>query len=209
MSTFLSRVAARAAGAQASATPRPAPRFDPVLGSDPVERAAERVASDPTAVVRRRRGPAPAPTEPVPRTRTAPAIRDPRWHEVQPPAAEPGLRRIELRETEAERIETAPPSSPSPSWPAARPAATPPPPSQWAPAAPTPLASATPDPASHPHQLPPQPPTAEQLPGVRVHIGRLEVRANLQQAPPPPRRREPEPAPQLSLTDYLHRSGRT
>jgi hypothetical protein len=38
---------------------------------------------------------------------------------------------------------------------------------------------------------------------VRVHIGRLEVRANLQQAPPPQRRRE-APRPQgLTLGDYL------
>jgi hypothetical protein len=43
------------------------------------------------------------------------------------------------------------------------------------------------------------------VPSVRVHIGRLEVRANVQQAPPqpqPPRRAEPR-AQELSLSDYL------
>ena len=44
---------------------------------------------------------------------------------------------------------------------------------------------------------------AEDVPSVRVHIGRLEVRANVQQAPPqPPRRAEPR-AQELSLSDYL------
>jgi hypothetical protein len=39
---------------------------------------------------------------------------------------------------------------------------------------------------------------------VRVHIGRLEVRANLQDAAPPPRPSPVEPRPQgLSLSDYL------
>jgi hypothetical protein len=41
---------------------------------------------------------------------------------------------------------------------------------------------------------------------VRIHIGRLEVRANLQ-APPPPRAAHERPRePELSLGDYL--SGR-
>jgi hypothetical protein len=41
---------------------------------------------------------------------------------------------------------------------------------------------------------------------VRVHIGRLEVRANLQQTPPQrPRRTDPRPQ-ELSLGDYLRGS---
>jgi hypothetical protein len=41
-------------------------------------------------------------------------------------------------------------------------------------------------------------------PAVRVHIGRLEVRANLEQTPPQPRRREPDrPEEGPSLADYL------
>ena len=44
---------------------------------------------------------------------------------------------------------------------------------------------------------------AEDVPSVRVHIGRLEVRANIQQAPPQlPRRAEPR-TQELSLSDYL------
>ena len=48
---------------------------------------------------------------------------------------------------------------------------------------------------------------APEAPVVRVHIGRLEVRANLQEPPrQPASQREPlEPA--LSLSDYLRRSG--
>jgi hypothetical protein len=39
---------------------------------------------------------------------------------------------------------------------------------------------------------------------VHVHIGRIEVRANVPAAPaPPPRAREDEPAPALSLAAYL------
>jgi hypothetical protein len=38
---------------------------------------------------------------------------------------------------------------------------------------------------------------------VRVHIGRLEVRANLQQTPPEPRPREGDSPHELSLADYL------
>jgi hypothetical protein len=44
---------------------------------------------------------------------------------------------------------------------------------------------------------------AEEVPSVRVHIGRLEVRANLQQAPPQRARRAEPRAPELSLSDYL------
>jgi hypothetical protein len=49
----------------------------------------------------------------------------------------------------------------------------------------------------------PAPTSADEAPPVRVHIGRLEVRANLQQAPPQrPRRAEPR-AQELTLSDYL------
>jgi hypothetical protein len=44
----------------------------------------------------------------------------------------------------------------------------------------------------------------EEEPAVRIHIGRLEVRANVQQPPPRPLpRREDEPVRGLSLSDYL------
>jgi hypothetical protein len=214
MSTFLSRVAARAVGAQASATPRPAARYEPVPGSELVERAEDRLASDRTPTERGGRGPGPAPPEPSPRAPASSGTHETHARQIHLPAAKAGLARVESSHQEtqvgAERIETVAQSSPNPPRAGARPADTPPtPPTPWTPAAPTaPPAPATPNPASHPHQLPPTPPPAERGPDVRVHIGRLEVRANLQQAPPPPRRREPEPAPELSLTDYLHGSKR-
>jgi len=40
-------------------------------------------------------------------------------------------------------------------------------------------------------------------PPVRVHIGRLEVRANLEQPPPKPARRQPERPQGQALSDYL------
>jgi hypothetical protein len=44
----------------------------------------------------------------------------------------------------------------------------------------------------------------DEPPAVRVHIGRLEVRANLQNAAPPPQPRPADARPQgLSLADYL------
>jgi hypothetical protein len=52
----------------------------------------------------------------------------------------------------------------------------------------------------------PVPATAahDEPPPVRVHIGRLEVRANLQDSPPPPQPRPTDSRPQgLSLADYL------
>lgn len=128
--------------------------------------------------------------------------------EPHPPAAERGIERIEswhhAVEVVTERVETTPPWSPAaPVGPAAiiDPGAEIPPP----PAAPP--AIAAPNAAFGHLQLPPMRAAAEERPEVRVHIGRLEVRANLQPAPPP-RRREPEPAPELSLTDYLRRSRR-
>jgi hypothetical protein len=48
----------------------------------------------------------------------------------------------------------------------------------------------------------------DEQPPVRVHIGRLEVRANLHEAPrSEPRRQEPEPEG-LALSDYLRGKGR-
>ena len=49
---------------------------------------------------------------------------------------------------------------------------------------------------------------APEAPAVRVHIGRLEVRTNLQAPPlPEPARPREAPEPALSLSDYLRRSG--
>lgn len=44
---------------------------------------------------------------------------------------------------------------------------------------------------------------AAEEPAVRVHIGRLEVRANLEQPASKPRRREPERSQGPTLSDYL------
>jgi hypothetical protein len=46
-------------------------------------------------------------------------------------------------------------------------------------------------------------PVREEPPTVRVHIGRLEVRANLQHAPPQPLTRDEAPPKGTSLADYL------
>jgi len=50
-------------------------------------------------------------------------------------------------------------------------------------------------------------PAAPEAPAVRVHIGRLEVRANLEQPRSEPTRRSESLEPALSLSDYLRRSG--
>jgi hypothetical protein len=46
-------------------------------------------------------------------------------------------------------------------------------------------------------------PARREEPAVRVHIGRLEVRANLQHPPPEQPRREAPRGEELSLADYL------
>jgi hypothetical protein len=144
-----------------------------------------------------------------------PAPRRAARHEAEqrPPAPEPRVERSEssphLAERLTELVATTQPSSPSLSVePAATvlPLANPPPPTGAPPTGAPPIVAA-PNAAFAELHLPPVPAAAERRPEVRVHIGRLEVRANLQHAPPPPRR-EPQRAPELSLTDYLSRSPR-
>jgi hypothetical protein len=62
-------------------------------------------------------------------------------------------------------------------------------------------------PASAPHRAPPEPARSRSAPPiVRVHVGRVVVRAPPQaSAPQPPR--APPPSPRLSLSDYLDRRG--
>jgi hypothetical protein len=209
MSTFLSRVAARAVGEQASAKPRPAARFEWAPRSELVEELEQRVSSRPAR-------PPFVPTPPASTARlarTAPPLGARRMAPDQilrgVAAAEPLPERMESPQREVEvvmeRLGTVAQPRPARAEETAA-AVSPVDASLLARAAPS--TGAAPGGAVRQLAAPPaHPSAAEERPETRVHIGRLEVRANLQPAPPP-RRREPERAPELSLTDYLRGSRR-
>lgn len=70
------------------------------------------------------------------------------------------------------------------------------------PARPVPTSPFTPPSSTH-RDPPAATGAATEAPTVRVHIGRLEVRANLTRVPPTPARAVAPPAAELSLSDYL------
>jgi hypothetical protein len=203
VSDLIGRIAARAVGAPALAQPRAAA---PLVGEGGLEVLDEEVVV-PSA------GPVPAdaaqPAGPVPAAAAAPRASNPARDiaakpvteiEVPPAAGLPGPAAEELprrgRHLSAPQRASVDPTEVQLGVPAAEPRAA-------ATAVPV-LASAAAPVVTAP---PPAPAavttTREEQPPVRVHIGRLEVRANLQEQPRPvpvPQPAEPEA---LSLSDYL------
>jgi hypothetical protein len=204
VSDFLSRVAARAVGRAALARPRLPALFEPAGGGADLEVVEEVVgrsrsagsqvagppslkppASPPTgressAPRRVRPAEAPARTTVAMQQPSQPAHRD----ETPLPTLqrhEPGREKI-VEERTAVKDATVLVAEAAPATVAAEPAA---------------LAKQS----ELPERLPPR--SAPAPPPVRVHIGRLEVRANLQE-PPRPQRAPERPQPQeLALGDYL------
>jgi hypothetical protein len=206
---FLSRVAARAVGASAAARPRVGGLFEPAgsAGDATLEVVEEEVVA-PAPVPHRKETPvagelgrsaAPspsAPTAPVARRADPPAVPD-----AQQPARPPDVvaqsnyvpappHAIGSREAEPEPVHVA------------RSEQSLPPPVVAA----APLTQARPaarDGVPSNSLLLGSPAPAREEPPVRVHIGRLEVHANVQPPAPERPRREPARPESLSLADYL------
>ena len=197
MSNFLGRMAARAVGSTAVAQPRLPALFEPggleVAESTTVARAP-RPASVPRATA--------SETE----RKRAPEIRAEREQVARPEVA------TQTRKAARAATPAAPPALATVT-PAPGPAPTEPSEPDSPPSLAEAIASLTKQPVPATPALhgarrdaPPTPAATaavrDQPPPVRVHIGRLEVRANLESPAPPPR--PAEPAPQgLSLSDYL------
>jgi hypothetical protein len=207
VSDFLSRVAARAVGEAPVARPRLRALFDePGATADPgVGIVDEQLGAEGC--------PAPASHAPSGAALNPPRARPPVTVEPPPSALIAESREagtsarprsaispaLSIRERDEQESDAAV-ASPEPESPAPSATAVP------APAAPTvratpavpalaPLTTAAPPaPATHAH---------DESPTVRVHIGRLEVRANLEEAPRPARREQDAPLEGLSLSDYL------
>jgi hypothetical protein len=207
VSDFIARVAARAVGERAAASPRVPALFGAAgPGLDSIEVIDEEVvvpAPDSTLAE------APAPQGPgEPPTRSA----------ALPPLPVESAAELDSGDAPSELPAPEPPARPSPrhvSDPALERLAPPqpaaPPPTRHERRAPPDVAVASPRPtpalpiaASTPASAAPTPAAAlAEPPAVRVHIGRLEVRANLQ-AEQQRAERAPTPRPQeLSLSDYL------
>ena len=224
MSDFLTRLAARAVGAPPAARPRPPALFgelepadarrvevvaeEEIVSRPPGARPGDPVAAPPHRVWLAGAGPPDGPVEPPARPReadedeegsAAPARGRPKSPDVvgepSPPPARrapaPGNDALELR-----TIARAPLPVPDPAPSAA--------PSPIRAVAAVPVSTRLLDPA--PRAAAPQgtAPAREEPAPVRVHIGRLEIRAALEQ--PPQRERPPSERPasrELSLADYL------
>jgi hypothetical protein len=203
VSDFVSRVAARAVGQAARAQPRLPSLFEQSgPGPAPLELVEETIAPTPTsrrpaaraAAPERGRASEDSPAAPSPRLEPAPTAPGP---ERRPFTASADSVRAASSSAQGESVEPA----------VAEPVASVPPASPIAPvaeqvaavAAPAqPIARAAPAPAP-----PPAAPAGPEQRSVRVHIGRLEVRAALQETPVVQRPREQPRAPELSLGDYL------
>lgn len=187
MSDFLGRIAARAVGVPALAQPQLLAQPSGT-GGDDLEVVEEEVVVPGTA-------PRALARPSAERSRTEPAPTSP---EVRPKPASP-----------AEPREALPTTAATPRAPAADRREHPlPAPEQPVAAVPTEAAPATPAAPVLSAPTVPAPPAAaatprDEPPPVRVHIGRLEVRANLSEAPRPEPRPEPLEPDALSLSDYL------
>jgi hypothetical protein len=217
VSDFLTRVASRAVGQSASAQPRLPALFERAEPAGAMVESEETPIaappSRPAASEREAPRPVGPPREEVPVERQAAAPRAPVPEAAPPvgppppwPAPEPALRETVVvtsppatrivRETVGER------ETPVEAAAAVR----------AEPVSPAPAVIAAPAVAARPAaaEADPPAPAAEararaEAPAVRVHIGRLEVRASLHEAPAPERpagRERPEPDG-LSLADYL------
>jgi hypothetical protein len=202
VSDLIGRIAARAVGAPALAQPRPAL---PDLAPDSLEVVDEQVAVPVADLPVRSAEPVRA--QPAPAAVAAPSVPAVSVVEAPPAAASPGpaaeqrsrrerrlpaLERTSVDPTEAALV--APPAEPRVAAQAV--------PVPAAPAAPV---TSVPDRPAHRWAAPAHVYTGpSERPPVRVHIGRLEVRANVQEQPgraaPLPQPAEPEG---LSLADYL------
>ena len=203
MSDFVSRVAARAVGRTAVARPRLPALFEPAGPVAGLEVVEETVAPRPHANAQRAPSVAGTPPPP-PRDREAPPpVTPPRPAPGRAPH-ESGVRRDTVvlgdpangdaaaeREVELVAAERTPVTAAAAPLPAAPPVV-------------APAAVAAPVARSAPAEPPAAaPPAATGTPHVRVHIGRLEVRANLSEPRPPQRPPERARPQELSLGDYL------
>lgn len=205
MSDFIGRVAARAVGQRAAASPRVPSLFEAgappgaaleVIDEEIVAPAPTRATLGAPAAPRRSgdspvasAAPAPLPGESAAMRVEADAL----------PPAEPGVEAPprETGERTPEPVATTPSSAPSGTQHEERA------PAAVAVAAPV-LTPALPVVARAPaHAVPMPAATPAEPPAVRVHIGRLEVRANLQEQPRRPERPPVPRPPELSLGDYL------
>jgi hypothetical protein len=208
VSDFLSRLAARAAGQAPLAQPRVPTRFeDPGEAAEPLDVVAGRAPSEPAADV----AAAVSPVTPPPRPPLPPAAAPGAPHVAEAPARTPMpappaplvedhavTEPLGAAQPARERVASEPPAAVPPS-----PAAAPPAVAVTAAGRPRNPGAVAPSPAG-PADIAAPPP---EPPPVRIHIGRLEVRANLEPVPAtkPERRRPSEP--ELSLTDYLRGAG--
>ncbi len=222
MSDFIARIAARAVGEAPAARPRLPSVFEGAtphgqLGLEVVE--AEVPATRPPVPAQGRlavpgRDAPPAASEAEPSgTRREPEVRE-QTAPLVPPPAEPETQATPITSAEPTGLEPEPVPAvaragdpePTPAE-AARVVV---PPAETVPAAPSvavppPVATAVPR-VARPREteLATARVAALEPSSVRVHIGRLEVRANLQRpATPRPRARDEERPPELSLADYL------
>ena len=192
---YLARVAARAVGQAVVASPRLPALFEE---RDPGTTAGlEAIAVEVVVPAPRPQLPAPEPNEPA--LPTAPARVTPAVASASEPARAPAPEATPA--TVRKRDDPPPPGAASPLPDADRaPEAIQEP--RRLPVAEATLARA--NLVEAPRVQPPTPAAPAEAPPVRVHIGRLEVRANLPEpaAQRRPRREEPR-TPELSLSDYL------
>ncbi len=205
MSAFLTRLAARAVGQAAIAQPRLPSLFEAASEpSHPLDVIDDEVAVGPEAAVARSAAPASADSPAGERTAravsrvaasraAAEAIRDPASQRTELARRQDAIGRTVVADhaaTEEQAIasDTSPVAQPSLIVPA------------------EPLAVATPVPSrSADEATRSASPSGPEPPAVRVHIGRLEIRANLPEPAPvrPPARQVREEATSVSLADYL------
>jgi hypothetical protein len=205
MSDLIGRIAARAVGTPALAQPQVAA---PLVGEGGLGVVEEEVAVPNATPVPAAEAPA---AVPVPAAAAAPRASDPARDiaaeqvttlEVPPAAALPRPAAEELprheRHLSAPQRASVDPTEVELGVPAAEPRAA-------ATAVPVPVSPATPVLTAPPSAPAAATTTSEEQPPVRVHIGRLEVRANLQEQPRPAPVLQPLPVePEgLSLSDYL------
>jgi hypothetical protein len=197
MSDFLSRLAARAVGE----APRVRPAAAPDVAAPPGDAAREAASEAPAARA--------TPTAPAVRSEPPEVPAEPTVPFVPRPAPD------ERRHAAAQRTDPAPETAGRKEAPPLRPPAFEREPRMRTEAAPAaeavpvvPAAPVTPAPAvrrveSRPERVRSASTVAADEPPVRVHIGRLEVRANLEQPPRQVTTREPARPQELTLSDYL------
>ncbi|MFN2417709.1 MAG: hypothetical protein ABR593_02140 [Candidatus Limnocylindria bacterium] len=215
MSAFLARLAARAVGQVPVAQPRLSSLYEassePEESQHGLEVIDDKVAVGPESPVTpasadSRGGDATSrAVSPAPASRTAAeAIRDPGMQRTEPAESRQRQDATGRPGTRRPRTVVADQAAPDERVLASDPAPVP----QTSPIVPAvPLSAATPVPRRSPNDaIRSATPSAPEPPAVRVHIGRLEIRANLPEAAPvrpPARQVREEAATGVSLADYL------